>query len=59
MEITVKEILKLKTELYEIFSSHSGQTMKKVTKDSERDYWMTSAEAKEYGLIDNVMIRQK
>ncbi len=55
MEITLKEILKLKKELYDILSVHSGQPFEKVEKDSDRDYWMTSAEAKEYGLIDEVL----
>lgn len=55
IEITAREILKLKKELYEIISSHSGQTFKKIEKDSDRDYWMTSAEAKEYGMIDEVL----
>lgn len=59
MEITLKEILKLKTELYEIISNHSGQTIKKVEKDSDRDYWMRAAEAKEYGMIDEVLERHK
>lgn len=55
MEITVKEILKLKNELYEIISGHSGKSMKDVTNDSERDYWMTAQEAKAYGMIDEVL----
>ena len=55
MEITVKEIIKLKKELYEIIASHSGQKFAKVEKDSERDYWMTSYEAKEYGMLDEVL----
>ncbi|PQL90962.1 ATP-dependent Clp endopeptidase proteolytic subunit ClpP [Apibacter adventoris] len=55
MEITLKEILKLKKELYDILSSHSGQTFEKIEKDSDRDYWMTSVEAKDYGLIDEVL----
>jgi ATP-dependent Clp protease protease subunit len=58
MEITVKEILKLKKELYEIIASHSGQKLAKVEKDSERDYWMTSTEAKAYGMIDEVLIKK-
>ena len=58
MEITVKEILKLKKELYEIIAQHSGQKLAKVEKDSERDFWMTSAEAKEYGMIDEVLIKK-
>ena len=58
MEITVKEILKLKKELYEIISNHSGKSMKEVEKDSDRDYWMTSQEAKDYGMIDEVLVRE-
>ena len=57
MEINLKEILKLKDELYNIISSHSGQTFDKVFKDSERDYWMKADEAKEYGMIDEVLKR--
>jgi ATP-dependent Clp protease protease subunit len=59
MEITVKEILKLKTELYEIISSHSGKSVKQVEKDSDRDYWMRAQEAKDYGMIDEVLIKEK
>lgn len=59
MEITVKQIKILKKELYEIISEHSGQTLKKVEKDADRDYWMTSQEAKEYGMIDEVLIKIK
>jgi len=55
IEITAREILKLKEELYQIISSHSGQTIKKITKDGDRDFWMTSSEAKEYGMIDEVL----
>ena len=58
IEITSREILKLKQELYTIISDHSGQAYDKVYADSDRDYWMTAAEAKEYGMIDNVLIRQ-
>jgi ATP-dependent Clp protease protease subunit len=57
MEITVREILKLKKELYEIIAHHSGNPIDKVEKDSDRDYWMTSQEAKEYGMIDEVLVR--
>lgn len=57
MEITLKEIMKLKEELYKIISDHSGQAVKKVEKDSDRDYWMKAAEAKEYGMIDEVLER--
>ena len=55
MEITLKEILKLKKELYDILATHSGQTFEQIEKDGERDYWMTSQEAKEYGMIDEVL----
>ncbi len=58
MEITVKEILKLKKELYDIISLHSKQTFEKVQTDSERDYWMTAQEAMEYGMIDEVLGRK-
>ena len=57
MEINLREMLKLKDELYEIISQHSGQTFDKVHKDSERDYWMIADEAKEYGMIDEVLRR--
>lgn len=59
MEITVNEIKKLKKELYDIISSHSGKPFKEVEKDSDRDYWMTSTEAKEYGMIDEVLTKEK
>ena len=57
IEITAKEILKLKDELYQIISDHSGQTMEKIRQDADRDYWMTAVEAKEYGMIDKVYKR--
>jgi ATP-dependent Clp protease, protease subunit len=57
MEITVRETLKLKKELYEIIALHSGQKYAKIEKDSDRDYWMTAEEAKEYGMIDEVLVR--
>ncbi|MGQ1787287.1 MULTISPECIES: ATP-dependent Clp endopeptidase proteolytic subunit ClpP [unclassified Saccharicrinis] len=57
IEITAREIQKLKKELYTIISNHSGNTFKKVEKDSDRDYWMTAEEAKEYGMIDEVLTR--
>ncbi len=59
IEITAREIQKLKKELYTIISDHSGNTFKKVEKDSDRDYWMTADEAKEYGMIDEVLVREK
>lgn len=55
MEIAVKEVLKMKEELYRIISNHSGQAFKKVEKDSDRDYWMSAKEANEYGMIDEVL----
>ena len=54
--ITVNEVRKVKNELYEILSLHTGQPMDKVTKDSNRDYWMTATEAKTYGLVDEVLL---
>lgn len=59
IEITAREIQKLKKELYTIISKHSGMPFDKVEKDSDRDYWMTSAEAKEYGMIDDILIKGK
>ena len=50
-----REILKLRKELYEIIALHSGNPVEKVEKDSDRDYWMTSQEAKEYGMIDEIL----
>ena len=55
IEITVREIVKLKKELYEIIALHSGNPFEKVEKDSDRDYWMTSQEAKDYGMIDEIL----
>lgn len=57
IEITAREILALKKELYEIISAHTGQTYEKVHEDSDRDYWMKSDKAKEYGMIDEVLVR--
>lgn len=57
IQITAREILKLRNELYEIIASHSGQTFEKIEKDSDRDYWMTAQEALEYGMIDEVLHR--
>ena len=54
IEITAGEILKLKDELYQIISDHSGQTMEKIRQDADRDYWMKAQEALEYGMIDKV-----
>jgi ATP-dependent Clp protease protease subunit len=59
IEITAREIQKLKHELYTIISDHSRQPFDKVWADSDRDYWMTAAEAQEYGMIDRVLTRKK
>lgn len=59
IEITTREIVKLRKELYTIIAEHSGNTFKRVEKDSDRDFWMTSEEAKAYGMIDDVLTREK
>lgn len=59
IEITSREILKLKKELYTIISEHSGQPYDKVYQDSDRDYWMTAQEAVDYGMIDRVLEKSK
>ena len=59
MEINYKQIMLLRDELYQIISDHSGQSFEKIMKDSDRDYWMTAVEAKEYGMIDEVLSRKK
>ena len=59
IEITAREIKKLKQELYTIISDHSGQPFEKVERDSDRDYWMTAEEAKAYGMIDQVLVKAK
>ena len=59
MEISMRQTLELKRDLYNIIARHSGQTYEKIEKDSDRDYWMRSADAKEYGLIDEVLERIK
>ncbi|MDF3028532.1 MAG: ATP-dependent Clp protease proteolytic subunit ClpP [Fluviicola sp.] len=57
IEITAREIQKLKKELYDIIATHSNQTYEKVWADSDRDYWMTAAEAKDYGMVDEILLR--
>ncbi len=57
IEITAREILKLKDELYQIIAKHSGQTIEKVNQDSDRDYWMKAEEAKAYGMVDEVLTK--
>ena len=59
IEITAREIQKLKKELYTIIADHSGRPYEQIEKDSDRDYWMTAAEAREYGMIDEVLVRAK
>lgn len=56
VEITVNEVRKVKQELYEVLSNHTGQTVDRVAKDCNRDYWMTATEAKDYGLVDEVLL---
>ena len=55
IEIQAREIIKLKNELYEIIALHTGNSVEKVSKDADRDHWMTSFEAKEYGMIDEIL----
>ena len=55
IEITAREIVKTREELYQIMSHHSGASVEKIEKDADRDYWLTSEQAKEYGLIDDVL----
>ena len=57
MEISLREIIKLKTELYNIISNHASQPYEKVEKDADRDYWMRAEEAKSYGMIDEVLVK--
>jgi ATP-dependent Clp protease protease subunit len=59
IEITTREILKMKKELYAIIAEHSGKAIEEVEKDGDRDFWMTATEAKEYGMIDEVLLRTK
>lgn len=59
IEITAREILRTKRELYEILASHASVPIKKIEKDADRDYWMTADEAKNYGLIDEVLKKRK
>ena len=59
IEIVVKEILKIKKELYEVIALHTGKKLEQVEKDADRDYWMTASEARDYGMIDEVLSRNK
>lgn len=57
IEIAAREIKKLKGELYQILSQHSGQPLERIEKDADRDYWMSASEAVEYGMVDNILVR--
>jgi ATP-dependent Clp protease protease subunit len=59
IEITAREIAKIKQELYAIISAHSGKPIEDVARDSDRDFWMTAIEAKEYGMVDDVLTKKK
>jgi ATP-dependent Clp protease protease subunit len=59
IEITAREILKIKQEIYTIIADHSGQPYEKVLADSDRDFWMTAEEAKTYGMIDQVLTKKQ
>ncbi len=57
IEITAREILKLKDELYQILSDHTGKSMDEIRRDADRDFWMTSQEALDYGMIDQIVTK--
>ncbi len=59
IEITAREIMKLKRELYEIIAHHSGKPYEQIEKDADRDHWMSSKEALEYGMIDEILVKMK
>jgi Protease subunit of ATP-dependent Clp proteases len=59
IEITAREIVKLKQELYEIIADHSGKSLEQIYADADRDYWMTAKEALEYGMIDEILTKEK
>ncbi len=59
IEITAREILKYKAELYKIISDHSGMPVERIERDADRDYWMTADDAKEYGMIDDILLPVK
>ena len=59
IDITAREIAKVKNELYKIIADHSGKSIEEVARDSDRDFWMTSDEAKDYGMIDDILTRNK
>lgn len=57
MDIRIKEVLKVQKDLYNILANHSGQTYERINETASRDYWMTAIEAKEFGMIDEVLTR--
>ena len=59
IEIAAREILKVKQTLYSIISTHTGKTLKRITADGDRDYWMSAEEALEYGMIDEILVKKK
>ena len=59
IEITAREMMKTKRELYEVLAAHSGVPIRKIEKDADRDYWLTAAEARDYGLIDEVLAKRE
>ncbi|RBQ06657.1 ATP-dependent Clp protease proteolytic subunit [Pedobacter miscanthi] len=58
MDISIREVLKVQTDLYKILAKHSGQTYEKINEVGSRDYWMTAIEAKEFGMIDEILVRE-
>jgi ATP-dependent Clp protease, protease subunit len=58
MEISLKLILAMRQELYQILANHTGKSFEEIEKDSDRDYWLSAPEAKEYGLIDEVLVKK-
>ena len=56
--IEAKEIEKCRQELYEILAAHTGQSLEKIFSDADRNFWMSSAEAKDYGMIDNILTKK-
>jgi ATP-dependent Clp protease protease subunit len=58
MEISLKLILSMRQELYQILANHTGKTFEEIERDSDRDYWLKALEAKEYGLIDEVLVKK-
>ena len=59
IEITAREISRIKRELYDILSAHSGKSYEEIERDADRDYWLSAKEAADYGLIDNVLTKHK